>query len=337
MIRISFIIPAYNCAGTIGATLDSIVSLGLDSASYEVIVVDDCSTDGTVEYVSRYNDRIPGLRVLKMESNSRQGAARNRGVSEAAGRYISFVDADDRVLPGMVKALEMSESGGADMCFSPIVRDLHGESDMLWKIQGRSSFRLSGREVCEEIFDPSCTLFLAACGYTLKRSFLQESGVTFVEGVQAEDSDFTLKLMHEAEVICYNEEPSYFYTDNMSSTVNCRKISTVIDYLLLAERLINLSSAMQDTPVFAAKVGRDVARFSLDRLALWNIGKMGPGPLSVLYESIPLQRRRRLSRLKPFSLPAFVLRHRYLTTAFITVWHPHALIIHKLGRHGGQL
>ena len=102
---LSIIIPLYNCAPYIGTCLDSILQQGLAADEYEVVVIDDGSTDGGGDLVERdYCQRHPQIRLVR-QSNGGAAAARNRGISEARGEYIEFVDADDRLLPGGIATL----------------------------------------------------------------------------------------------------------------------------------------------------------------------------------------------------------------------------------------
>lgn len=88
---VSVIMPAYNGAATIAAALDS--ALAQSQPAREIIVVDDCSRDGTAEVVARYGERV---RLVRREKNSgRCEIARSQGVALARGRYCAFLDQDD--------------------------------------------------------------------------------------------------------------------------------------------------------------------------------------------------------------------------------------------------
>src|ERR1700742_4118116 len=89
----SVIIPTYNRCAFIGRALDSVLSQ--EGCDLEVIVVDDGSTDGTPEMLGRYDRQI---QILK-QSNKGPGAARNRGLQEASGEYVAFLDSDDLWFP----------------------------------------------------------------------------------------------------------------------------------------------------------------------------------------------------------------------------------------------
>jgi glycosyltransferase involved in cell wall biosynthesis len=88
------VIPAYNRADLIGQTIESV--LGQEFADFEMIVVDDGSSDDTVAVVRRYDD--PRVRLLE-QRNSGPGVARNLGAGHAAGRYVAFLDSDDLWFP----------------------------------------------------------------------------------------------------------------------------------------------------------------------------------------------------------------------------------------------
>ncbi len=92
---VSVVIPAYNRAHTLPRAIESV--LAQDHADLELLVVDDGSTDDTASILAGYDD--PRLRVLRQETNRGVSAARNRGMREAQGAFIAFLDSDDEWRP----------------------------------------------------------------------------------------------------------------------------------------------------------------------------------------------------------------------------------------------
>lgn len=100
--RISIIIPVYNAEKFLPECLDSV--LRQDYPSFELLLIDDGSTDGSGEIADRYAEKDSRI-VVVHQPNTGVSAARNRGVAEARGEYIAFVDADDRVTPSYLSHL----------------------------------------------------------------------------------------------------------------------------------------------------------------------------------------------------------------------------------------
>jgi len=94
---VSIIMPAYNCGDFIGATLDSVINQSYKN--WEVIIVDDCSTDNTADVVQEYIKKDNRIKYHKLEKNSGAAVARNKAVDLASGKYMAFLDSDDVWFP----------------------------------------------------------------------------------------------------------------------------------------------------------------------------------------------------------------------------------------------
>ncbi len=93
--NVSVIIPTYNRAGLIGKPIHSI--LNQTYQDFEIIVVDDCSTDNTEQVLKEFND--PRIRYIRHQKNSGAAIARNTGINHSTSPYIAFLDSDDEWLP----------------------------------------------------------------------------------------------------------------------------------------------------------------------------------------------------------------------------------------------
>ena len=111
---VSVVIPAYNVERYITKAIDSVLQ---DSdLAIEIIVVDDGSVDRTAEVVEEARRRDPRVRLVRQSSNVGPSACRNRGIGEATGKYVAFVDADDWCAPGRLDRLvEVARATGADV------------------------------------------------------------------------------------------------------------------------------------------------------------------------------------------------------------------------------
>jgi glycosyltransferase involved in cell wall biosynthesis len=156
---VSFVIPAFNSAEYIGDTLGSIASQ--EANNYEVLVVDDCSTDGTAEIVKTWAARDPRVRYVHGAGKG-PGEARNVGMSEAAGEWICFVDSDDLVHSAYSSAIQevaprVSIEDVLVISFTSVVGELDGKplrltraSKALLALRGKAIWRLCCRRALFE-------------------------------------------------------------------------------------------------------------------------------------------------------------------------------------------
>lgn len=90
---VSIITPVYNCEQYIKETIESV--LGQTYTNWEMLLIDDCTPDGSPEIIKDYSKKDKRIRYIKLPENSGAAVARNKGLSEAHGRYIAYLDADD--------------------------------------------------------------------------------------------------------------------------------------------------------------------------------------------------------------------------------------------------
>jgi succinoglycan biosynthesis protein ExoO len=116
----SVIIPAYNVSGIVGRAIRSAAAQTFPPL--EIIVIDDCSTDNTVEVVRALGREIPSLRLLSTPTNGGPSAARNVGLRKAEAEWIALLDADDAWKPGRLKRLsEVASATSADFVADTLV------------------------------------------------------------------------------------------------------------------------------------------------------------------------------------------------------------------------
>lgn len=130
MIRFSFILPCYNVALYIGRCIESIEKQDIPQEEYEIICVDDCSKDNTVEIIKQYQSQYANIRLVCHTTNQTAGGARNTGIQEAKGQYLWFVDPDDAIFPNVLQTLtnKLEKSKVEILFFNYQTQDESGEA-----------------------------------------------------------------------------------------------------------------------------------------------------------------------------------------------------------------
>ena len=206
---ISFIIPAYNASSTIIRCLDS--------STFEVIIIDDCSKDETVEIIQQYSSTHPNITLLIQPKNHRQGAARNRGVSVSRCKYIHFLDSDDELDSGIVSAIALAERQSLDICLLKAKRVSTDQKVIKsYELPYDSDIAFGGIEF-QEKYPFWCT---GPCAYLFKMEFIEKVSYPFAEDVFYEDSDFVTVHLYHAKRICFVGQCSYIIHENPASTTH---------------------------------------------------------------------------------------------------------------------
>ena len=102
--RLSIIIPVYNVEKYISRCLESLCHQSLSQNDYEILIVNDGSTDNSVAIANQYVDKYANFKLIDKE-NGGVGSARNKGIAEAKGNYIYFIDPDDYLATNLLKIL----------------------------------------------------------------------------------------------------------------------------------------------------------------------------------------------------------------------------------------
>jgi CDP-glycerol glycerophosphotransferase len=180
--RISVVVPVYNVAAYLEACLESLARQTM--ADLEVVLVDDGSTDASPEIAERFASRDDRFRLVR-QANGGQATARNRGIEQTSGEFLAFVDGDD-VLPRHAygRLLGALERTGSDFATGSVRR--------LTSL-GTSRATFLGDAFEEERLEthitrlPALTVDRLACNKLFRRSFWDEHGFRFPEGVRNED------------------------------------------------------------------------------------------------------------------------------------------------------
>lgn len=238
---VSFIIPAYNASKTVLRCLDSIYSLSFNQDEFEVVVIDDCSTDDTFDIVTSYQAEHGNLKLLRQQENHRQGAARNRGVAIAKGKYIVFVDSDDETTKGVIRAVQLAEEHGLDMVAMRYSKVGNGG-----KTDGEISLPYNKMFTGKEMQTEFPFWGTAPWAYIYRKAFLDGTNYPFAEDVLFEDSDFVNVHLFFAKRMMYCDECGYAAHYNAESTTHTLSYKHLADYALLGTRMLHFYESLDN-------------------------------------------------------------------------------------------
>ena len=196
----SIVIPVYNgLTHDLPKCLDSIWNQPLDKELYEVICVDDCSTDNTRVWLKEQQKAHCNLHIIENEINIRQGGGRNKGVKAAKGEYIVFIDQDDYYHhDGIARAYDHLQKNDLDILIVDCAYQSPGKESN--KLQHNFPHRhiMTGDEIIEKNSIP-----YAPWKFIFKRSLMIEKELFFVENERFEDVDWVHKLVHYGNKVQY--------------------------------------------------------------------------------------------------------------------------------------
>ena len=216
---ISVIIPVFNVKPFLNEAVDSVI--GQSFAHWEMILVDDGSTDGCSEICDSYAAKDSRIKVIH-QKNGGLSAARNTGLNLCKGEYISFLDSDDSFYPDMLStALEALQKHDADIVefnISVNSRQLFHTNEgsysnrqaMIMQIEGKVSTAVWNKFYRRELWD----------------------GIRFTEGRNYEDLEVILPVLEKAKSIYVISEPLVSYRLRQESITFTRSLRNLQDYTL---------------------------------------------------------------------------------------------------------
>ena len=235
---LSIVIPIYNGATTISRCLASIKKQRLPTGQYEVICVDDCSSDNTIETLQREAFSFPELRILRNPRNMRAGGARNHGVREARGKFIVFIDADDYFHTGsLLFALNYQLKNDLDILMLDYSRQISPDDRPETTLNFVSEHIMNGVD-----FVRVNTCPYGPCKFIFKRDLMVVNEIWFEEDCCCEDVDWCFRLVLHANTIQYKNKvlSCVIINEGSQTAVEHKSFKTVSDKLFAGFRLNEL-------------------------------------------------------------------------------------------------
>lgn len=235
MPKFSIIVPVYNTSRFLRECLES-VFLQECKSDFEVIIVDDGSTDNSPSIVDEYKDKA----VVIHQQNQGLSAARNAGLDIAQGQWIMFVDSDDKIVPGAIAKLDevLDEKFDSDLLAYNIRRITYDGK------QGEKLIFAVENEIIKFANEESIFKYLSgdfakyykgweAWGRLYKRTLIEEYNIRFVDTkkILAEDLLFTMEYIYRTKKLASICDIIYLYRINDNSLISSLDENTIIPRL----------------------------------------------------------------------------------------------------------
>lgn len=208
----SVIVPVYKVEEYLKPCVDSLLAQKLATGQMEILLIDDGSPDRCGELCDQLSKEHAQVRVFH-KKNGGLSSARNRGIQEARGKYLVFVDSDDTIDLGALEKIKktLEECGEVDAIFYDGVEDDEKRQSSLRRIPSEKMHVWEHGSVFLLNKYQTQNLNVEAWLYAYRRSFLEEHQFTFKEGILHEDVEFTPRVLLKCGKVVELPDQLYHY------------------------------------------------------------------------------------------------------------------------------
>lgn len=312
-IKVSFCLPVFNVEDYIKDCIDSIENQNIKDYEYEILCVDDCSSDDSFTLLSNISSENIHVKIFKNACNKGVSYTRNKLIQLAQGEYIWFVDPDDMLYPGAVNVvLQSIESVHANVLLGNYVK-ISGKSRE--KFKPLDTINIYKNETLSRIPGDSHGEHMCAIWAGLfKRSFLLDNNLTFNENMIAqEDTLFYYEFSLRTKDIYSVDKPLYIYRLRYNSVMHTRDSNRALKYYYSMREMYRIykkhldAEDYRDREELVDKLAQMKQNLALTvsaiknskrvRLELYNLKKEGLYPYKKIFFSSGIVRRFILSIL----------------------------------------
>lgn len=254
MLQLSFILPCYNVENYIAYSLDSLYCQNLEIDKYEIICVNDCSTDSTKRIIENYQSRYTNITLINHTTNIAAGAARNTGLEHAKGKYIWFIDPDDYIKQNVLKNLiDICENNGLD----ELLFNYDAINENMESINTKKVFvdtkALAGLQFLQNHFQNKLNNLSIVWQQIFRLDFIKENSLHFPEMRVSEDAPFAWRaILHAKRIMSIADTPYVYRQNNNSISAGQRKyIKGEIVFsktILFSYELIKIQNEFKEHP-----------------------------------------------------------------------------------------
>jgi len=236
MTYLSIIIPVYNTERFLPECIESCLKLESTFNDFEIILVDDGSTDKSLSICNYYKNIYPNIKVLSQE-NQKQGAARNNGLNIAKGKYIWFVDSDDMIeIESFSNIIKEFENITSDViCFN--AKTISEDGVFLEKINRFNRYKTPQKFslISNRGNYNSCPPL-----YFFKKSFLDKNDLKFLPKIFFEDNEFFIRVFDLNPSLMIFEDSLYLIRLTSNSTIRTIKYERFFDIFNTIDTILDI-------------------------------------------------------------------------------------------------
>lgn len=235
---ISIIVPVYNAENYLETCIKSILDQSFDN--FELIMVDDCSSDYSLEICRCFERTDARIKVIHAERNAGAGAARNIGISLARGTYLTFVDSDDTIDKDILrKAAQKAAETESDLVVWGMVEEYYAQDGRLSYTKTVKPEKMNG-SVVDSIWEnvislEKRTLLGYQCNKLYRLAIIRNNDIRFEHTVLYEDYFFTMAVLRKSTTIAVVPEVGYHYAKRMNNSLTTQFVA---DYFSLSRRRV---------------------------------------------------------------------------------------------------
>ncbi|GAA4720758.1 hypothetical protein GCM10023216_07230 [Isoptericola chiayiensis] len=257
--EVSVVVPARDAGGHLPDALNSLTRQGLDPTEFEVLVVDDGSTDNTAAVLDDYTGALPGLRVVRHDEPRGVSAARNRGIAESRGAWVTFLDPDDWYFPGHLAAMHAAaRHHDVDFVVCDQVQAYGNDRRIVRAPEPRRHVPLDPRTGIMPTTRSTMVNYVQVSSRFVARRAVDDGLAGFDETLPtAEDREWAWRLLLDARSYVVVDAPGYVYRRSVAGSLtaigDARQIGFLDAYDTVLDRLHR-----EDLLEFEPKLARDV-------------------------------------------------------------------------------
>ena len=319
--KLSIVIPVYNTAEYLSACLDSVIYPEL--RDYEIIIVNDGSTDNSLSIAQSYVDKHPELIRLINKTNGGLGDARNAAVEPAKGDFLLFLDSDDKLCPDAVPEILEELTDDRDIVFYDI-QPFTPDGVLLEKMVG---CKKQG-PVSLEDFPELLMEYPSGCNKICRKSLFVKTGIRFPASAWYEDLRTMPKLYLHTDKIYSSGKSRYLYLMRPGSITNNAKLM----------RHLEIIDAVDDLVGYYKEMGKyDQYKAQLEYTAFYNMFLTASVRVCVVDSSSPVLKQLKEEFLKRFPdfkenlyIRGMSKKHRLLTALLISGHYKAVALLMKL-------